>query len=83
MNSYKIVYSYYVNGETMEVEMIVTGLELPDALAYVVSLAVALRMTDFRVLNVYSGTEDGDAWDAVPDWADHMEYDYQKEKDNE
>lgn len=77
MKRYKIVYTHSNhNIDDGDKSMTFCGLEMLDALAYVRHLAVALNMTDFRVLNVYAETDDGTAWAEVSSWADD-EYQHQ------
>lgn len=76
MKRYKITYTHSNHSiDDGDKSMTFCGLEMLDALAYIRHLAVALNMTDFRVLNVYAETHDG-GWAEVSSWADD-EYRYQ------
>ena len=72
MKYYKIIYTYFSRGLMEEEEMMVGGLTLPDALAYVRQMAYIFCHEDFEISKVYAETEteDGTGWTEVPDWAE-------------
>ncbi len=76
MKRYKIKYTQNMGGYADEESMTFCGLDMLDSLAYIRHLAAVLNFKNFRILNVYAETDDGTAWDPVPDWAD-TEYSYQ------
>lgn len=75
MKHYLIKYTDDRHDAADEASMTFYGLDMLDALAYIRHLAIALNMTNFQVVNIYAETDDGTAWDPVPDWADR-EYHY-------
>lgn len=75
MRRYKIVYTHGNHSIDDDNSMTFSGLEMLDALAYIRHLAVALNMTDFRIMNVFAETDDG-GWAEVSSWADD-EYQHQ------
>ncbi len=68
MKYYKVIYTYFSHGLMEEEEMLVGGMSLPDALAYVRQMAYIFCHEDFEISKVYA--EDGTDWTEVQDWAE-------------